>query len=244
MLPRLVNATRPSVSVTLRPTYESERSEGAPRIYWLSPFFPERSALTTSAKLFWFSPRTLFHLSGCPNAHACHIVPGHRADGPREERKNGTAATVAAAAAWNNKQEPTANGPSPPHMTPTEHCRVELKIPNDPRAIGAVIGALQHTARHLGFPPNEEEELIALSGRLLRAGFDSLSSDATISVLIQEHANRIEIEFVRPAAAEKWVPVTPLPGIDQIEEEITNGNTHLRLIKFLPSPPEVSPTIN
>jgi hypothetical protein len=129
-------------------------------------------------------------------------------------------------------------------MTPTEHCRVELKIPNDPRAIGAVIGALQHTLRHLGFPPNEEEELIALSDRLLRAGFDSLSASATIAVLIQEHPNRIEIELVRPAAPEKWVPVKPLPGIDQVEEETTNGHTRLRLIKFLPSPPEIPPTVN
>ncbi len=128
-------------------------------------------------------------------------------------------------------------------MTPTEHCRVELRIPNDPRAIGAVIGALQHTTRHLGFPPNEEEALIALSDRLLRAGFDSLPASATISVLIQEHPNRLEIELVRPAAG-KWVPVKPLPGIDQIEEETTNGNTRLRLIKFLPSPPETSPTVN
>ncbi|MDE3138007.1 MAG: hypothetical protein KGL59_15605 [Acidobacteriota bacterium] len=129
-------------------------------------------------------------------------------------------------------------------MTPTEHCRVELKIPNDPRAIGAVIGALQHTSRHLGFPPNEEEELIAFSDRLLRAGFDSLPANATISVLIQEHPNRIEIELVRPAAAGKWVSVKPIPGIDQVEEETTNGNTRLRLIKFLPSPPDTSRTVN
>jgi hypothetical protein len=128
-------------------------------------------------------------------------------------------------------------------MTPTEHCRVELKIPNDPRAIGAVRGALQHTARHLGFPPNDEEELIALSDRLLRAGFDSLSASATISILIQEFPDRIEIELVRPAAG-KWVPVKPLAGIDHIEEETTNGKTRLRLIKFLPSPPQVPPTVN
>jgi hypothetical protein len=130
-------------------------------------------------------------------------------------------------------------------MTPSEHCRIELKIPNDPRAIGAVIGALQHTTRHLGFPPNEEEELIALSDRLLRAGFDSLPPSATISVLIQEHPNRVEIEFVRPAAgAGKWVPVKPVPGVDQVEEETTNGNIRLRLIKFLPTPPDATPTVN
>ena len=130
-------------------------------------------------------------------------------------------------------------------MTPTEHCRVELKIPNDPRAIGAVRGALQHTTRHLGFSPNEEEELIALSDRLLRAAFDSLSPDETISVLIREHPNRLEIELVRPAAgAEKWVPAKTLPGIDHFEEETTNGNTRLRLIKFLPSPPDASKSVN
>jgi hypothetical protein len=130
-------------------------------------------------------------------------------------------------------------------MTPTEHCRIELKIPNDPRALGAVRGALQHTTRHLGFAPSEEEQLIALSDRLLGAAFASLPAGESISVLIQEHPNRVEIEMVRPAAnAEKWVPAKTLPGIDHVEEEANNDHTRLKLVKFLPGAPETSPALN
>lgn len=122
-------------------------------------------------------------------------------------------------------------------MPPTEHCRVELKLPNDPRALGAVRGALQHTARHLGFAPNEEEQLLALSDQLLRPSLDSLPPGETISVLIQEHPNRVEIELVRPARnVRKWVPSNTLPGIDQIEEETAAGQTRLKLVKLLPTP--------
>lgn len=128
-------------------------------------------------------------------------------------------------------------------MTPTEHCRVELKVPNDPRAFGAVRGALQHTARHLGFPPAEEEQLIALSGRLLHSAFDSLPVGQSISVLIQEFPNRVEVELLRPAAG-SWFTGKTLPGIDRIEEETADGHTRLRLVKFLPAPPESSPTSN
>lgn len=130
-------------------------------------------------------------------------------------------------------------------MTPTEHCRVELKVPNDPRALGAVRGALQHTARHLGFSPHEEEELIALTDRLIRGAFASISADQSISILIQEHPDRVELEFVRPArGTEKWIATKTLPGIDEMKEETSNGLTHLKLVKFHSATPQTPPSPN
>jgi len=130
-------------------------------------------------------------------------------------------------------------------MTPTEHCRVALKIPNDPRALGAVRGALEHTARHLGLPSRQEEDLIALTDRLLRAAFDLLMPGQTISILIQEHPDRIEIELERPArAGEQWPANRTFPGVDAFEEQTAEGRNHLKLVKLLPRATEPSPARN
>lgn len=120
-------------------------------------------------------------------------------------------------------------------MTATEHCRVELRIPNDPRALGAVRGALQHTARHLGLPSNEEEELIASLDRLLRSALASLSESQEILVHLQEHPDRIEIEIVRPGGGPtEWDGLRQLPGVDQLESNTVGGETRLKLVKRLP----------
>jgi anti-sigma regulatory factor (Ser/Thr protein kinase) len=130
-------------------------------------------------------------------------------------------------------------------MTPTEHCRVELKIPNDPRALGAVRGALQHTARHLGLPSSEEEELIAATDRLLRSAFASLSQSQEILVHMQEHPDRIEIEIVRPAnGPNEWDNLRQLPGVDQVESKTAGGETHLKLVKRLPGTGNTPPHPN
>lgn len=121
-------------------------------------------------------------------------------------------------------------------MPPAEHCRVELKVPNDSRALGAVRGALQHTARHLGLPAREEEELIASSNQLLRSAFTALSNEQEVFVFIQEHPDRIEIEMVRPGGGTvEWDAAQKLPGIDQAEQETSASRTRLKLVKFLPS---------
>ena len=120
-------------------------------------------------------------------------------------------------------------------MTPTEHCRVELKIPNDSRALGAVHGALQHTARHLGLPSGEEEKLITVVKRLLSSALTSISENKELVVLIQERPNRIEIVLAGPGnGPEDWNLKRPLPGIDQVEREVGSGRTYLKLVKLLP----------
>jgi hypothetical protein len=129
-------------------------------------------------------------------------------------------------------------------MTPTEHCRVELKLPNDPRALGAVHGALQHTARHLGLPSAEEEQLIAGIDVLLCSALASLPDEQELVLLIHEHPNRIEIEMVRPGAGPaEWDSTRQLPGIDRIERESNADSTRLRLVKLLPGG-KTTPTEN
>jgi hypothetical protein len=121
-------------------------------------------------------------------------------------------------------------------MTPTEHCRVELKIPNDLRALGAVHGALQHTARHLGLPSNEEEQIIAVIDRLLRSTYSAPSKPQELAVMIQEFPDRFEIEIACSGAAPAlWESTRQLPGIDKVEQEADGGQSRLKLVKRLSS---------
>lgn len=119
-------------------------------------------------------------------------------------------------------------------MTPTEHCRVELKIPNDLRALGAIHGALQHTARHLGLPSNEEEQIIAVIDRLLRSAFSSPSEPQELAVMIQEYPDRFEVEIAcsgtEPAL---WESTRQLPGIDKVEQTVDGGQSRLKLVKLI-----------
>ncbi len=119
-------------------------------------------------------------------------------------------------------------------MTAAEHCRVELKVPKDDRAPGALRGALQHSARHLGFPAGGEEKFIAAADRLLRAAFSSLPEEQVIVVRIEEYPDRIEVEMTRPGGTTpEWDAARSLPGIDRADEDASRGQTHLKLVKFL-----------
>lgn len=120
-------------------------------------------------------------------------------------------------------------------MAPTEYSRIELKLPKDFRALGAVRGALQHTARHLGFPPDEEDQLLVAAEQLLHFAMESLDPDAVLHVGIQEHSDRIEIELRRPGGKQgEWAAVRKLAGIDELDQETSAGGTRLKLVKFLP----------
>ena len=119
-------------------------------------------------------------------------------------------------------------------MTPTEYCRTELKVPNDPRALGAVRGAIEHTARHLGLSSAEEDLLISSTDQLLRSALASLGPEADIFVGIQERVDRIEIELRRPGGnSGAWPKGGKLAGIDALEHETRSGTTRLKLVKFI-----------
>lgn len=120
-------------------------------------------------------------------------------------------------------------------MTPTEYSRTELKVPNDSRAIGAVRGALEHAARHLGFSAAEEGLLIAAADQLLRRALESMTPNADLFVGIQEWADRIEVEMIQPGGnAQDWAQGGSLTGIDEVEQKTGAGKAHLKLVKFLP----------
>lgn len=118
---------------------------------------------------------------------------------------------------------------------PSEHCRIEISIPNDPRAIGAVRGALEHTARHLGFSSEDEAQLASSLEKVLLAGMAALPEDAQVHVHIQEHPGRIEIEIIRPAGRDPaWVALRTVPGVDRVEQETSAGQTRVKLLKRAP----------
>jgi hypothetical protein len=119
---------------------------------------------------------------------------------------------------------------------PSEHCTVELKIPNDPRALGALRGALEHTTRHLGVPQSEGEQLVASIEGIVRGGMAAIGPEQQILVRIQEHPSRIEIEILRPGGnGTEWARLKDLPGIDRVEQEISAGETRIKLVKHLPA---------
>jgi hypothetical protein len=120
-------------------------------------------------------------------------------------------------------------------MTPTEHCQTELHVPNDARAVGAVRGAIEHTSRHLGLPPEQEAALIATIEELLGEALGTLAGEEAVAVRISEHPNRIEIDLERPGAGHgEWAAARKLAGIDRVEEETGAVATRLRLVKLLP----------
>lgn len=120
-------------------------------------------------------------------------------------------------------------------MTPAEYSRIELRVPNDYRALGAVHGALQHTARHLGLSSDDEILLIAAADNLLRSALSALGPEAAIFVGIQERRDRIEIELKHPGGTlGEWAGVDKLAGIDEVEQEASADATRMRLVKFLP----------
>lgn len=117
----------------------------------------------------------------------------------------------------------------------SEYCRTEIKLPNDRRAFGAVFGAIEHTARHLSLSSTDEQQLTAAAETLLTTALATLAPEAQITVTIQEHPNRIELELIRPGAiAGEWATLRKLAGIDRFEEENDAGRTRLKLVKILP----------
>lgn len=120
-------------------------------------------------------------------------------------------------------------------MTPTEHCQTELHVPNDARALGAVRGAIEHTSRHLGLPPEQEAALITSVEELVGEALGTLAADETVTVRISEHPNRIEIDLARPGAGHgEWAAARHLAGIDRVEQETGPVATRMKLVKLLP----------
>ncbi len=101
--------------------------------------------------------------------------------------------------------------------------------------MGAVRGAIEHTSRHLGLPPEEEAALVATTEGLLKEALATLAADETVTVRIGEHPNRIEIDLERPGAGHgEWASARKLAGIDRVEEQTGAVETRLKLVKFLP----------
>lgn len=120
-------------------------------------------------------------------------------------------------------------------MAAAEYSRTEVKVPNDARALGAVRGALQHTARHLGLSAKEEDQLIAAADGLLSSALKSIGAEDAMYVGIQEHADRIEVELRGSASAPgTWAAASKLAGIDEVEQETSADGTRIMLVKYLP----------
>jgi hypothetical protein len=117
----------------------------------------------------------------------------------------------------------------------SEYCRTEIKLPNDRRALGAVFGAIEHTAHHLSLSPADAQQLAAAAETLLTTVMAALAPEAELTFTIQEHPNRIELELIHAGAiAGEWAILRKLAGIDRFEEETDAGHTRLKLVKILP----------
>jgi hypothetical protein len=113
-----------------------------------------------------------------------------------------------------------------------DFCRIELALPSDLRALGVLRGALEHTAKHLGFPELDRQQLIENLDRVCRAALGFLPENAELVVLIQEHPDRLEVELEGPDPSEPKI-VRDAIFADVVETDHRSGHWHWKLVKFL-----------
>lgn len=125
-------------------------------------------------------------------------------------------------------EEPSLRG-APSDSAP-EFCHIELELPPDMRALGALRGALEHTTAHLGFAPEDALRLSDDVTRICASAFEKLPEDQTLTVLIYEHPDRLEIEIRGPQSS--CPNATPQKlGFDLFEKQVAGGQWRWRLVK-------------
>jgi hypothetical protein len=120
----------------------------------------------------------------------------------------------------------------------TEHSRVQIKLPNAPELVGAVVGAADHLAQRAGFDEEARSALLHLAEQAARDQVAELPrNDSALEVTLEDFADRIELTFeheigkgATTSVAAK--PAADYPQADHVEAEIRGGTSHLKLTKY------------
>lgn len=119
----------------------------------------------------------------------------------------------------------------------TEHSRVQIKLPNAPELVGAVVGAADHLAQRAGFDEAARSALLHLAEQ---AALDQVAelpgNDAALEVTLEDFADRVELTFEhavsKGAGTGAAKPASDYPQADRVEAEIRGGTSHLKLTKY------------
>ncbi len=130
----------------------------------------------------------------------------------------------------------------------SEYCRVELRLPNDPRATSAVSGAVEHLAERAGFGTAQQKQVAAAAEAACRAAFRRLGDhDSTVGVTVEEFEDRIEVtvehsgdiapavgleEIVSAASSREGADQGVLARMDRVQYQTTGGVSRMILIKY------------
>ena len=130
----------------------------------------------------------------------------------------------------------------------SEYCRVELQLPNDPRATSAVSGAVEHLAGRAGFATAQQKEVAAAAEAACRAAFRRLGDyDSTVGVTVEEFEDRIEVtvehsgeiapavgleEIVSTASSREGADQGLLARMDRVQYQTVGGVSRMILIKY------------
>jgi anti-sigma regulatory factor (Ser/Thr protein kinase) len=116
--------------------------------------------------------------------------------------------------------------------------RIELKLPNDPRALSAVAGAVEHMAQRAGFLTPQQKELAVATEAACQAVFRRLHEpEATLMVIVEEYADRVEVtlEHTGDAPSADGNCRDLLARMDRVDYRTANGLSRWTLIKYAPA---------
>jgi len=79
-------------------------------------------------------------------------------------------------------------------VTTAKNNRVELRLPDDPRLLRAVSGAIEHFSRRVGLDAEGQQDLVAAAEEACRNTFKLLQEDdGLLCVAVQDFSDRIEV---------------------------------------------------
>jgi anti-sigma regulatory factor (Ser/Thr protein kinase) len=73
-----------------------------------------------------------------------------------------------------------------------EHARVEMKLPDDSRALPALEAAIEFLARRVGIPGDRQKSFALAAAEACRAAF-ARAGDGALRVTIEEFEDRVEV---------------------------------------------------
>lgn len=133
----------------------------------------------------------------------------------------------------------------------TERSRIQIKLPNDPRLVQALAGAVEHSAARAGFVPEAAADLAFAAEAACRDTFKLLSDDHDLlAVTLDSFPDRIEVilehhgealptvgldTFADPGSGGDLSGLALLARVDRVQYHTEGGTSRMTLVKYLPA---------